>query len=332
MADKKFTVYYLGHRRSSNDGDMIEELDKVGAELVPLPLLDDEDEIIRQTPGADALIVVESPITRRVLAALSQCKAVLRTGVGFDCIDVAAATEHGVAVINVPDLWTREVANHAVSLLLACNRGIVGLALDVRRGRWGSSTSRPVGGIHAETVGVVGLGQIGSAFARRMRAFEVELIAFDPYIPDSAFEAVGASSVSFDDLLGRSDYVSVHMPLSEETYHLFDESALRKMRRTAYLINTSRGPVVDEAALIKALREGWLQGAGLDVLEKEPPDPDNPLLQMDNVVITPHTAHYSDASLRVRPRRYGAEIAAVLDHRKPMHLVNPKVLEVLPLR
>jgi len=332
MADKKFTVYYLGLSRSSNSGDMIEELDRVGAELVPLPLLDDEDEIIRQTPGANALIVVESPITRRVLAALSQCKAVLRTGVGFDCIDVPAATEHGVAVINVPDLWTREVANHAVSLLLACNRGLVGLDRDVRRGRWGPSTPRPVGGIHAETVGVVGLGQIGSAFARRMRAFEAELIAFDPYIPDSAFKSVGASSVSFEDLLGRSDYVSVHMPLNEETYHLFDESALRKMKRTAYLINTSRGPVVDEAALIKALREGWLQGAGLDVLEKEPPDRDNPLLGMDNVLITPHWGHYSDPSIQVRPRRYGAEIAAVLDHRKPMHLVNPKVLELLPLR
>ena len=332
MSDKKFTVYYIGHRPSSNHGDTIEELEKVGAGLVPLPLLDDEDEIIRQTPGADALIVVESPITRRVLDALSQCKAVLRTGVGFDCIDVDAATEHGIAVINVPDLWTREVANHAVSLLLACNRGIVRLARDVRGGRWVPRMSGPVGGIHTETVGVVGLGQIGSAFARRIRAFEVELIAYDPYIADSAFEAVGARSVSFEELLGQSDYVSVHMPLTEDTYHLFDESALRRMKRTAYLINTSRGPVVDEAALIKALREGWLQGAGLDVLEKEPPDPDNPLLQMDNVVVTPHTAHYSDLSMRLRPRRFGAEIAAVLDNRKPMHLVNPRVLEVLPLR
>jgi D-3-phosphoglycerate dehydrogenase len=192
--------------------------------------------------------------------------------------------------------------------------------------------SGPVGGIHTETVGVVGLGQIGSAFARRIRAFEVDLIAYDPFIADSAFEAVGARSVSFEELLGQSDYVSVHMPLTDDTYHLFDESALRRMKRTAYLINTSRGPVVDEAALIKALREGWLQGAGLDVLEKEPPDPDNPLLQMDNVVVTPHTAHYSDLSMRLRPRRFGAEIAAVLDNRKPMHLVNPRVLEVLPLR
>ena len=186
------------------------------------------------------MIVVESPITRKVLAALGQCKAVLRTGVGFDCIDVEAATEHGIAVINVPDLWTREVANHAISLLLACNRGLVRLDREVRGGRWMPRMSWPVGPLHTETVGVVGLGRIGSAFARRIRAFEVELIAFDPYIPDSAFEAVGASSVSFEELLGRSDYVSVHTPLNEETHHLIDESALRKMRRTAYLINTSR--------------------------------------------------------------------------------------------
>ena len=269
MADKKFTVYYLGRKPSTNDEDAIEELAKVGAELVYLPMLDDEDEIIRQTPAADALIVVESPITRRVLAALDRCKAVLRTGVGFDCIDVDAATEHGIAVINVPDLWTREVANHAMSLLLACNRRIVGLASDVRSGRWVTTMSEPVGPIHTETVGVIGLGQIGSAFARRIGAFEVELIAFDPYAPQSAFEAVGASSVSLDDLLGRSDYVSVHTPLNDETHHLIDEAALRKMKRTAYLINTSRGPIVDEAALIRALREGWLQGAGLDVLENE---------------------------------------------------------------
>ena len=132
--------------------------------------------------------------------------------------------------------------------------------------------------------------------------------------------------------LVQSDYVSVHTPLNDETHHLIDEAALRKMKRTAYLINTSRGPIVDEAALIRALREGWLQGAGLDVLEKEPPDPDNPLLHMHNVVVTSHAAHYSDQSMQLRPRRYGVEIAAVLDNRKPMNLVNPQVLEVLPLQ
>ncbi|MDP6512796.1 MAG: NAD(P)-dependent oxidoreductase, partial [SAR202 cluster bacterium] len=136
----------------------------------------------------------------------------------------------------------------------------------------------------------------------------------------------------FDDVLSRSDYISVHTPLNDETHHLIDADALSKMKSTAYLINTSRGPVVDEAALINALQQGQILGAGLDVLESEPPDPDNPLLSMDNVVITPHSAHYSQLSMAIRPRRYGVEIATVLDGRKPMNLVNPPVLEVLHLQ
>ena len=241
MADNKFTVNFIGHLRSATDADMIEELAKVGANLVSLGQLDDEDEIIRQAQGADALIVRESPITRRVLAALTQCKAVLRTGVGYDCIDVDAATDHGTAVINIPDLWNREVANHAVALLLACNRALKTLDRDVRGGRWVPRMSGPVGSIHGETVGVMGLGRIGGFFARRMAGFEAELIAYDPYIPESAFAAVGARAVSFDELLERSDYVSVHIPLTEESHHLVDEPALRRIaqfrsRRTPGLL------------------------------------------------------------------------------------------------
>ena len=330
MPDTKFTVYSLG---AGDHPDIIEELDKVGARLIPLERLDSEDEIIAQTAAdADALIVTESPITRRVLSSFDHCKAVLRTGVGFDCIDVQAATDNGIAVINVPDLWTREVANQAMMLLLAANRKLLEQESSVRENRWLPRISAPVGPLHTETVGVVGLGRIGSAFARRIKAFEVELIAYDPFIPDAAFEAVGAESVSFDELLARSDYVSVHTPLDDGTYHLIDEDALRKMKPTAILINTSRGPVVDEAALITALQEGWILGAGLDVLEQEPPDADNPLLGMNSAVLTPHAAHYSELSMALRPGRFGSEVAAVLDGRLPQNLVNGPVLEVLPLR
>ncbi len=332
MSDRNFTVYYIGHTPSSNHTDTIEELDKVGAELALLPRLEDEDEIIAQTADADALIVVESPITRKVLSSYSRCKAVLRTGVGFDCIDVPAASNAGIAVINVPDLWTREVANQAMTLLLAANRKLLEQEASVREDRWTPRISAPVGSLHGETVGVVGLGRIGSAFARRIAAFEVELIAYDPFISEEAFAAVGAQSVSFDELLTRSDYISVHTPLDEGTHHLINADALSKMKPTAILINTSRGPVVDEAALIDALQSGELLAAGLDVLEQEPPDADNPLLTMPNTVLTPHAAHYSELSMSLRPRRYGVEIAAVLDGRRPMNLVNPQVLEVLDLR
>ena len=332
MPDSKFTVYFIGHGPNPRNDDMTEELDKVGAALVPLPRIGDEDEIIARAKDADALIVSEAPITRRVLSSLPNCKAVLRTGVGFDCIDVPAATDNGIAVINVPDLWTREVANQAMTLLLSANRKLLEQESAVRENRWRPTISAPVGPLHGETVGVIGLGRIGSAFARRVAAFEVELIAFDPLIADDAFAAVGARRASLDELLAQSDYISVHTPLDEGTFHLIDESALRKMKPSAILINTSRGPVVDEQALIKALQEGWILAAGLDVLEQEPPDPSNPLLAMDNVVLTPHAAHYSELSISLRPRRYGVEIAAALDGRKPMNLVNPQVLEVLPLR
>ena len=329
MTDTGLTVYSLG---VGNHEDMIEELGKVGARLLLLPRLESEDEIIEQAADADALIVTESPITRRVLSSFDHCKAVLRTGVGFDCVDVPAATDNGIAVINVPDLWTREVANQAMMLLLAANRKLLEQVRNVRENRWSPGISAHVGPLHTETVGIVGLGRIGRAFAQRIKGFEVELIAYDPFIPDELFEEVGAKSVSFDELLAESDYVSIHMPLDDSTHHLIDEDALRKMKPNAILINSSRGPVVDEAALIRALQEGWILGAGLDVFEKEPPDPDNPLLTMDNVVLTPHAAHYSELSMQIRPRRYGAEIAAVLDGRKPMNLVNPQVLEVLPLQ
>ena len=329
MTNTGLIVYSLG---AGNHQDMTEEMEKVGARLALLPRLESEDDIIEQTKDADALIVTESPITRRVLSSFDHCKAVLRTGVGFDCVDVPAATDNGIAVINVPDLWTREVANQAMMLLLAANRNLLEQARSVRENRWSPGISAHVGPLHTETVGIVGLGRIGRAFAQRIEGFEVELIAYDPFIPDELFEEVGAKSVSFDELLVESDYVSIHMPLDDGTYHIIDEDALRKMKPNAILINSSRGPVVDEVALIRALQEGWILGAGLDVLEKEPPDEDNPLLTMDNVVLTPHAAHYSELSMEIRPRRYGAEIAAVLDGRKPMNLVNPQVLEVLPLR
>lgn len=332
MADSRFTVYYIGHTPSSDHTDTIEELDRVGAKFVPLPRLESEDEIIEQARNADALIVTEAPITRKVLSSLEKCRAVLRTGVGFDCIDVPAATDNGIAVINVPDLWTREVANQAMMLLLAANRKLLEQERSVREDMWSPIISAPVGPLHTETVGVVGLGRIGSAFARRVKAFEVELIAYDPFVSEDAFDAVGADSVSFDELLARSDYISVHTPLDDSTFHLIDEDALRKMKPTAILINTSRGPVVDEHALTTALQEGWILGAGLDVLEQEPPTQDNPLLSMTNTVLTPHAAHYSELSMALRPRRYGVEIAAALDGRMPMNLVNPQVLEVLPLR
>lgn len=331
MADANFTVYYIGRWQAEDLTDTRAALAEVGASLELLQSTDDEDEIIRNVQNADGIITSESPMTRRVLDALTQCKVVLRTGVGYDVIDVEAATENGIAVVNIPDLWTREVANQAMSLLLACNRKVINLHADILADTWTPRPPYAVGALHGETIGILGLGRIGSAMAQRAKGFELNVIAYDPYISDAVFSERGVTRVSFDELMAQSDYLSLHTPLTAETRHIINESALRMMKPNAYLINTSRGPVVDEAALIKALQDGWIAGAGLDVLEKEPPASDNPLLAMDNVALSPHSGHTSVESLRLRTGRYGEEVASVLAGKMPRNLVNPQVREHLHL-
>jgi len=261
-----------------------------------------------------------------VMSALEGLKVVVRTGVGYDVIDVPAATDLGVIVVNVPDIWVREVANHALALLLAWNRKIITLDKNVHAGKWGGGVPGAwTGSLHGETVGIVGLGNIGSAFARRVAAFETKLIAHDPYVEDSRFRALGVERVSLEALAERSDYVSVHTLLNAETRHLIGEAFFKRMKPTAILINTSRGPVVDELALTKALKDKRLAGAALDVWEREPVAADNPLLGMDNVIATPHAAYFSSPAVAEVPRRCGEEVARVLTGQRPINVVNPEV-------
>ena len=330
MSSYKYKVYRVGvHARDLLEPERL-ELEKVGAEQIVLPRIEG-DELIEQAGDADGIIDVDSPITRRDMEAMKDLKVVLRTGVGVDVIDVEAATELGVAVVCVPDLWIREVANHAFALLLACNRRLLKLDSIIRSGGWVPVIPPPVGSIHNETLGIVGFGRIGRALATRAQAFEMKVIAHDPYLPPEAFEEADVEPVSFDDLLARSDYISVHSPKTDETTHMFSDAAFASMKSTAYLINTSRGPVVDQGALVRALEAGAIAGAGLDVLEKEPPPSDDPLLGMDNVILTPHSSYYSDAAIADLPVRCGQEVARVLTGRRPLNLFNPKVLEKLPL-
>src|SRR6266571_2375714 len=273
-----------------------------------------------------ALVVVYSPITRGVMSALEGLKTVVRTGVGYDVIDVAAATELGVIVVNIPDLWIREVANHALGLLLAWNRKIIALDRQVHAGAWGVGAMGPrTGALHGETVGIVGLGNIGSAFARRVAAFETKVIACDSYVDDRRFKELGVERVTLETLAERADYVSVHTLLNDETRHLIGEAFFRRTKPTAILINTSRGPVVDEMALAEALGEKRLAGAALDVWEREPVAADHPLLRMDTVIATPHAAYFSSPAVAQVPRRCGEEVARVLTGQRPLNVVNPEV-------
>jgi len=326
MSEKPYKVYVIQGRGQRDYTDSQTALAQVPANLSVLPFIGDEAEVIERTYDADGLIVSASPITRQVMSALKNLKVVVRTGVGYDVIDVPAATELGVVVVNIPDLWIREVANHALALLLAWNRKIVTLDKEVRSGIWNSRVPGPTtGSLHGETVGIVGLGNIGSALARRVAALETHVIACDPYVDDGRFAALGVERVSLEALAARADYVSVHTLLNAETRHLINAAFLRRMKPTACLINTSRGPVVDEQALIRALQEKWIAGAALDVQEQEPPAPDSPLLHMDNVIVTPHAAYFSSPAVAQVPRRCGEEVARVLTNQHPLHVVNTEV-------
>ena len=330
MSDYRYTIVHVGvHTQEALEPERV-ELEKIGARQVVLPTLQTEEEMVEQTRGADGMIIMESDVSRRTMEASPNCKVILRTGVGVDTIDIPAATERGIAVVNVPDLWIREVANHAMALLLACNRRLFLLDRMIHSGEWPRVIPPPVGSVHGETLGLVGLGQIGKALARRAAVFEMNVIAHDPYIEPSVFQEHGVESVSFEELLERSDYVSVHTPLTNETHYMFNGPVLEQMKPTAYLINTARGPIVEMAALVKALESRTIAGAGIDVYEKEPP-PKGPILKLDNVVLTAHSGYYSDPALRAMAVRCGQEVARVLTGRMPLYLVNPEVLDKLPL-
>ncbi len=304
----------------------VEELAKVNAELVGADCVT-EDEIIKAAKDADAIITMGAKITRRVMEALTKCRVIVRYGVGFDMIDVDAATDNGILVVNLPTFCTEEVANHAIALLLICAKKLVFLNNGTKQGRWTESKQAmaPMGSIYGQTLGVVGCGNIGGMMARRAQCFSLRLLANDPYIDESRARWNNITLVNLPELLKESDFVSIHTPLNKETWHLIGEKAFKQMKPTAYFINTARGPIVDEMALIKALQEKWIAGAGLDVFEKEPVAPDNPLFKMDNVVVTPHSASYSDAAFKRLRTSVGQEAARVLSGRWPRNVVNKGV-------
>jgi D-3-phosphoglycerate dehydrogenase len=320
-----FQAYAIQGQTERDWSDCQAALAGVPAKLAVVPFMRDEPEMIARMRDADAVVTSFSPITRGFLSAAEGLKVVVRTGVGYDVVDVPAATELGVIIVNIPDIWVREVANHALALLLACNRKLLTLDRQVHAGVWTAGVPGGAGALHGETVGIVGLGNIGSAFARRVAALEMKVIACDPYVDDARFTALGVERVSLEALAERSDYVSVHTLLNAETRHLIGEAFLRRMKPTAILINTSRGPVVDEQALARALRERRLAGAALDVWEQEPVAKDNPMLAMDNVIATPHAAYFSTAAVAAVPRRCGEEVARVLSGQRPLNVVNPEV-------
>ncbi len=300
--------------------------------LVSYGNLTTPEQLIEHCHDADALLVPGAHFTREVIDHLEHCRALVRYGVGYDTIDVPAASDHNLVVVNIPDFCLPEVANHALALLLDCAKKITRQDKWMRTGAWGDRATgyrapflSPMGPIHGETVGLVGFGQIAREFHRRLVPLDVRVIAYDPYVPADRAAALGVEMMSLEDVMRQSDYISIHTPLLPETQHMINAAMIALMKPTAYLINTSRGPVVDEAALIAALQDGKIAGAGLDVFEVEPLPKDSPLMAMENVVLVPHTASYADMTFAIMHRRVGEEAARALRGQMPNTPVNPQI-------
>jgi D-3-phosphoglycerate dehydrogenase len=283
----------------------------------------EEEDLIRACKEADGLLNQYSLLTRRVLENLPKCKAVARYGVGVDSIDLRAATDLGIVVANVPDYCMDEVANQTIAMLLALMRKVTFFDQKVKSGQWDFRQGRPIHRLKGRTMGLVGSGRIGLEVAKRLAAFGVNVIAFDPYIKKAP---EGVELKDLDIVLKESNFISIHCPLNDSTRHLIGKREFKKMEKKPFLINISRGPIVDEKALIQALKEGLISGAGIDVLEKEPPDSQNPLLKMDNVILSPHIGYYSEESISELKRRTAEGVSSVLLGKWPKSVVNPEVI------
>ena len=322
-----------------NFGDVGEReiLERAGCDVVIVQSRN-EDEQIAAARDADGLIAPPT-LSRRFIESLEKCKVIACSSIGMDKIEgVELANEKGIVICNVPDVFVDEVANHTMALLLGAVRWIPQVSQYCKEGGWGAAgqgARRPVGMIHritGETIGLVGFGNISRAVAKRAQGFDLNVIAYDPYVPAEAFRAAGVRQATLGQVLQDSDFVSVHVPLLPSTHHLIGRPQLALMKKDAILVNTARGPVVDEAALIEALQSGQILGAALDVTEQEPVDPNNPLLQMPNVIITPHMASASDWAGVERRRRPAYEVVAVVTGHKPRAVWNTKVLETVSLK
>ena len=253
-----------------------------------------EDEVIRRGVDADILLVYHDiRLSERVIASLPRCRAIIRCGVGFDNVDLRAAGSSGIVVCNVPDYGTVEVADHAMLLLLATTRRLLQCDAAIRAGTWEVAAAFGTPRLRGRTLGLIGLGRIGTAAAMRAKAFGLRVVFYDPYLPDGVDKALGIERVyRLEELLPQSDFVSLHCPLTRETRHILNEKTLSLLPRGAYVVNTARGPCIDPDALYRALESGQVAFAGLDVVEREPLD-DERLRHHPRLILTPHVAFYS---------------------------------------
>jgi D-3-phosphoglycerate dehydrogenase len=311
----------------------MEALHGMDVEIIEAPATEDGF-IAAAAKDADAIYAKGMRFTKKVIDSLQKCRSITLGSVGVDSVDVKAATERGIPVTNVPDTFIDEVADHAMTLLLAGFRRVIEQDRMVREGRW--SEGRPallkIPRLMGQTLGFVSFGRVARAVARRAKPFGLTMLAYDPFVEEQIMPEYGVIPATLNEVLERSDFISMHAPARPECEKMLREEHFRRMKKTAIFINTGRGPTVDEEGLIKALQEGWIAHAALDVLEVEPPSHNNPILRMENVTLSAHTASASARFDEARKRRVGQELSLVLQGKWPMSCVNPAVLQNTTLR
>lgn len=296
------------------------------ADLCPFKELD-ENKFKAAIADADALIVIDRPLAEEHMKAMQKCRIILALEVGYDFIDVKAATENNIIVSNVPAYAKEQVAVHALTLMLSVYRRIKIMSEETSRGGWNYNVGKPQFDTRDKKLGIIGLGKIGRTLVQKVQGLGLEILAYDPYIADDIFEMLNVKRCyDLDELLDEADLISLHVPLTDETYHMISEKELTLMKKEAVIINTCRGKVIDEKALCRALKNNIIAGAGIDVLEKEPPDKDNPILTLSNAIVTPHAAWYTEESMERLKNQGMDEVIRVLNGKRPRNVVNPEVL------
>lgn len=287
----------------------------------------DEATLIEECRDADAVMISFVEMTEKIINTLDKCKVIVRCGMGFNNVDIPAATKKGIMVANVQKYCLEEVSDHAIALMLTLVRKTAYMSKLLREGVWDPAKARPIPRLEEMTFGLYGLGGISSRVAAKAKVFGMEVVAFDPFLPETYFEKMGVRRIEKEeDLFRTADVLSVHLPLNDATAKIISYDKMKLMKPTAILINTARGGLVDEAGLIRALQEGTIGGAGLDVLADEFPDMSNPLFQMDNVIVTPHIAYYSEGS-DVDLRNYACnQVIQALEQGEPEFILNKKEL------
>ena len=286
-----------------------------------------EEELIAVAHDADAVICQYARVGEKTINAFTNCRQIARYGIGVDIVDVQAATRRNILVTNIPDYCVDEVGDHAMAMLLALVRKLQTYDKATRAGVWRWQAAQPIHRMRGSIMGFLAFGKIARAIAVRAKPFGVQMIAFDPYLAQEDFAPYGVTPVAFDEIIARADYLMIQMPLTPKTRGIVGEAELKKMKPLAVLINTSRGPLVDNAALYRALKEGWISAAGIDDTVEEPAKkrdwkPDNPLFQLDNIIITPHSAYYSEESIEAARRCASEEVVRVLSGNRPLSPVN----------